>query len=396
MEQSEGRADWLSLLVFCAALLLLAGALLAGNAYRWGAIALLLMAYLSSTTRALPANALSVSLGLYCAWLFANAAFVTPAYSAEDHYRPLALLGGFCVAAVLSRETQVQLFRAGAALLGLLVLIGLLQFFFGFWHLAHNPQRAAATFVTPNTFATAINLFLLPLAGLVLTRQGSRNTYALLLWLFAGLLATESRGGWLAFAAGLGFIAFFVGAERIRETRREWLTLIASLVAVSVVFSIAMRLAPPAGLTEAFGETILSRGTSYRIDIAMVTLGRIAEHPLAGAGAGMFRPLFEMSKPAELDIGASFPYAHNDYLQIWLEFGLTGLALLVAIIGAGLTLVLRARAGGTSDPLPLACGAAAAGFFTHALVDFPLYVPFLLLVIGLWLGAFAARFGHDR
>lgn len=399
--QTQGGASWPPLFISCAALLLLAGALLQGSAYRWGAIVLLGMGFLAARCRALPANALSISLALFCGWLFCSATFLTPSYSADGLYRPLVLFGGYAAGATLGRPALSQLFRAGIALLALLVLLGLLQFYFGFWHLAHNPQRAAATFITPNTFATAINLILLPLVVLTLVRGGSRRAYFLALWMFAGLLATESRGGWLAALVGFAFITWYLGVPRTREGREPWLRLIAGLLWVFIAFSVATRLlpliglAPPTGLADTFGETVVSRGTSYRIDIAMVALGQIAEWPLVGTGANMFRNLYEMKKPAELDIGSTFLFVHNDYLQIWLEFGLVGLVLLGAVIAAALALLVKARRADRVDPLPLACGAAAAGVFAHAVVDFPLYIPFLLLLVGLWLGALSAHGGDS-
>jgi O-antigen ligase len=382
-------------------LLLLAAALLQGNAYRWGALLSLALAFAFAPAKMLPANGLGVAVALYCAWLFASAAFVTPQYGAEALYRPLVMLGGFAVAAVLEREALVRLFLAGTALLALLVLLGLLQFYFGFWHLAHNPQRAAAIFITPNTFATAINLILLPLVALTLFRGGSRWAYFLALWMFAGLLATESRGGWLAALAGIAFIAWYQDVPRTREGGAPWLRLVAGLLWVFIAFSAAMRLVPliglatPAGLADTFGETVVSRGTSYRFDIMMVALGQIAQWPLAGAGANMFQNLMEMYKPIELDIGHTYLFVHNDYLQIWLEFGLVGLVLLGAVIVAVLALLLKARRADRDDPLPLLCGAALVGIFAHAGVDFPLYIPFLLLLAGLWLGALSACGGDS-
>ena len=355
---------------------------------------LLAMGFLAAQNRVLAANALTIALGLFCAWLFCSAAFLTPSYSAESLYRPLVLFGGYAVGGTLERSTLTRLFYAGTALLALLVVLGLLQFFVGFWHLAHNPQRAAAIFITPNTFATAINLILLPLVALALIQGGLRWTYFLVLWMFAGLLATESRGGWLAGLAGLAFIAWYLGVPRTREGRAPWLRLIGGLLWMFIAFSAAARLATPTGLADTFGETVVSRGTSYRIDIAMVALGQIADWPLAGAGANMFRNLYEMNKPAELDIGSTFLFVHNDYLQIWLEFGLVGLVLLGAVIGAALLLLLKARRADRDDPLPLLCGAAVVGLFTHAGADFPLHIPFLLLLVGLWLGALS-RCGGD-
>ena len=402
LQQGKGRAAWPSLFfVLCAALLLLAAALLQGNAYRWGAIGLLAASVYAAPNRMLPANALSIGMAVLCGWLFFSAAFLTPSYSAESLYRPCILLGGYAVGAALERSALTQLFRAGVALLALLVLLGLLQFYFGVWHLAHNPQRAAATFITPNTFATAINLILLPLVALTFGRGGSQWAYFLALWMFAGLLATESRGGWLAGLAGLAFIAWYLGLPRTRESKKRWLQLIVGLLGVFIVFSAAMRFVPllgfgsPAGLADTFGETIISRGTSLRADITMVALGQIADWPFAGAGANMFRNLYEMKKPVELDIGSTFLFVHNDYLQVWLEYGLFGLALLAATMVAALSLLRDARRAHREDPLPLLCGAAAVGIFAHAVVDFPLYIPFLLLLTGLWLGALSASAGDS-
>ncbi|MEO8143251.1 MAG: O-antigen ligase family protein [Betaproteobacteria bacterium] len=403
MRDGKGRAARLSLFfIFCAALCLLAAALLQGNAYRWGALALLVFAFWAAPAKALPANWLVAAVALYCAWLFFSAAFIAPGYSVDALYRPLALLGGFVVAATLEREALIRLFRYGVELLAVLVLLGLLQFFIGFLHLSINPQRAAATFITPNTFASAINLFLLPLIALTVTGRGGWQVFAAALWLYAGLLATESRGGWVAGLAGLAFIVWYLGVPRTREGREPWLRLIAGLLWVFIAFSAALRLIPllgdasRAGLADTFGETVVSRGTSYRIDIYEVALDLVTDHPLTGYGADMFRFLYEMHKPVKLDMGHSFIFVHSDYLQTWVEFGLVGLALLGAVVGVAAAMVARARRAGSADSLPFVCGAALTGILTHALVDFPLWIPFLLLILGMWLGALAADAGSSE
>jgi len=121
----------------------------------------LLLPLFTVPERHIPVNALSVSLALFCVLLLANAVFYTPHYSAYSIYRPVTLFGGFAAAALLRRESSEALFRAGTVLLSLLVLFGLLQVLLGFWPYEAE-SRAAASFATPNTFATAINLFLLP------------------------------------------------------------------------------------------------------------------------------------------------------------------------------------------------------------------------------------------
>lgn len=395
LQALKGRAAEPSLFFACsAALCLLAAALLQGNALRWGAVALLCLAFVTASDSKYRLEGLGLAVGAYSAWLLGVAVFATPGYSADALYRPLVLLAGFAVAASFERDRLETLFRAGTLLLILLVLLGLLQFHFGVLRLSINPQRAAATFITPNSFATAINLFLLPLLAIAAAGRGGRPALVAALWLYAGLLATESRGGWVAFAAGLCFIAAYLGIRRLKAGWRPAAGLLAALAAVTAAFYAASLASPPAaGAGKAFGETVITRGSSLRSDIYEVALGLIAERPLAGYGADMFRFLYEMRKPAVMDNGHPFQFVHNDYLQVWLEFGVVGLVLLGAIVAMVLMTLRRARRETPQDPLPLACGAAVTGILVHAVVDFPLYLPFTLLLLGCWLGALAVHVG---
>jgi O-antigen ligase len=384
-------------------LLLLGASLFVAEAWLWwGGIALLSIAILTAAGR-LPRNALSIGTGLFCAWLFADAVFLTPHYSFVGLYRPVVLLAGFAAAAVLDRDAHARLFRAGAAAAMLLVFVGLLQLFLGFWHLDHNSERAAATFVTPNTFATVINLFLLPVLALAASGRGGWKSYWCSLWLFAGLLTTESRGGWIAFTAGVLLIVAYLGTPKSRESLVRWERILAGLLWVLIAYfalKALLHALPGRMLADSFGvaaESLMDRGFSFRLDLAAVALGQIAEHPIAGAGANTFWPLLEMTKPPELDLlGFTFPFAHNDYLQTWLEFGLPGIVLLGAVMAAAAALVLKGWRVDRDDPIPLTCAAAATGFFVHAMGDFPLYVPFPLVIMGMWLGVLAAHGGNAR
>ena len=169
------------------------------------------------------------------------------------------------------------------------------------------------------------------------------------------------------------------------------------LIVYYVLKSIAVAIAPTGVGRMGFGtllaEDMATRGISYRFDLISVSLGQIAERPFAGAGANTFWPLYEMAKPPELDIGMTFPFAHNDYLQTWLEFGLGGIVLLVAVMAVALVGILAARRTRPEDAVPLTAGAALTGFFVQALFDFPLYVPFPVMVLGAWLGVLAAHTG---
>ncbi len=397
-----GRAGRPSLFfVVCAGGLLLAASLRPADTYlAWIGVGLLIVAF-GTSRRHLPANLLSAGVALFCAWLFASAVFFTPQYSAYGVYRPLVIFGGFAAAALLGDAERKALLHTGAALLALLVLIGLLQVFFGIWSYEADLKRAAAAFATPNTFATAINLVLLPLLALVVVGRGGRKAYLALLWLFAGLLSTESRGGWISFAAGLVFVAAYAGLPKSRDVWARWWYIAAGLLGVLIAYylikaAVVTKVLSLGGGTIAglFAEDLVERGSSFRLDLANVALKLIAERPLAGAGSNTFWPLYEMTKPQELDIGVTFPFVHNDYLQTWVEFGLPGIILLCAIPAVALTMILRARSADEDDPVPLACGAALAGIFMHAAGDFPLYVPFPAMVLGVWLGVLATHAGN--
>lgn len=403
MRKPEGRADWPSLFVLCAGLSLLAASLFTDRIYQWLGVALLVLA--CAPWRSLPANLLGLVTLAYCGWQLASALFVSPVYASEGIYQPLMLLGGFAAVAALGRDRWAELFGAGVALMSGLVLLGLLQHFFGLWNLdlavwrlQDNPVRAAATFVTPNSFATAINMFLVPLAGLYLL-DGSRRRLALLLWLFAGLVASQSRGGMLAFLAGLGFVAVCFGLPALRAGRPRVLRLLGGCVAVWLVVGAA---GAAGGLWGGSGiggtaETSatapwVGRGMAERPELYAATFQFIREHPFGGYGANMFYPLFEMLKPAWL-ADWTYYYSHNDYLQAWLEFGAPGLALLLLLAASSLLVALREHRRASGDAIPLVCGAALATCFAHAIVDFPLYIPFVLLLVGGFLGALAVQAG---
>jgi O-antigen ligase len=405
LHSAEGRADWPSLFVSGAALLLLVASLLTDDAYRWGAIVLLALACMPRFE--LSANAVSGVVALFCGWLFLNALLLTPGYRAEGLYRPLILFGAFASFSAIGRNAGLRLFRSGVALLAILVLVGLLQHWIGFWRLSHNALRAAATFVTPNSFATAINLFLLPLAALYLTGNRSPRVYGLILWLFAGLVATQSRGGMLALFAGLLFVAVCVGWSGLRQAGRPIARLLVGGAAVWILVVAVARLLVP--LMDAGGLPSLDHGfwgglpsldpwlgrvTWDRAEIYATTLRLILERPIAGAGANMFWPLFEPLKPAIFG-DHTFTFAHNDYLQIWLEYGALGLALLLALGATSLAFARSTYRRTPGDPVPLACGAALASCFAHAVVDFPFYVPFILFVAGGYLGALASGAGDS-
>jgi hypothetical protein len=370
-----------------------ASALPADPVYWWAGIALLMVPLAMRSDAAPSVSALSVSVGLFCVWLIGNALFFTPHYSPHGLYRPITLLVAFWVAGSLNPKALEELFRAGVVVIVMLVLFGLAQVLFGFWPY-ENPARAAAAFATPNTFATVINLVLLPLVALVVIDRGGKAAYWSALLLFAGLLSTESRGGWLAFAAGVGTIIACAAWRDIRGAAALWRRLGVGLAAAAGAYysaraaSFWMVIENAASGTSTGGmfADMAARGSSLRTDLAAFALEQVSRRPLSGYGANTYWLLYEKAKPVELDLGMTYPFAHNDYLQTWLEFGLPGILMLILVVVAVIAVVARKCRAMGYDNTPLLAGAALAGTLTHAVVDFPTYIPLPILIFALWLG----------
>jgi len=219
-----------------------------------------------------------------------------------------------------------------------------------------------------------------------------------MLWLFAGLVATQSRGGMLALFAGLLFVAVCSGWAGLKQARRPIARLLIGgaavwILVVAVAKFLALLMHSPSGEVRGL-EAWTGGDTGDRLEIYVTTLRLILERPLAGAGANMFWPMYEPFKPAILGDG-HYALAHNDYLQIWLEYGALGIALFLATGAAALALARNTYRRAPANPIPLACGAALASCFAHAVVDFPFYVPFILFIAGAYLGALSSGAG-DR
>lgn len=96
-----------------------------------------------------------------------------------------------------------------------------------------------------------------------------------------------------------------------------------------------------------------------------------------GAGGGAFIPLYALfERPGDLVAGAYVNRAHNDLLELWLETGLPGLALLlIFIVWFFRRSTLAWRAGGDQgldQSFARAASIAIGLLMAHSLVDYPL------------------------
>jgi O-antigen ligase len=130
--------------------------------------------------------------------------------------------------------------------------------------------------------------------------------------------------------------------------------------------------------TGALSPILASRAnldSSGRSGAAGASWELVTEQPLTGTGVG--EATLVWSGPGGFPAIAK--YAHNEYLQILVDLGAVGLALLLGLIAAVVVAIRRARPTGQPD---IRSGAIAAlvAFAVHSAFDFLWHIPVLPLL----------------
>jgi O-antigen ligase len=101
-----------------------------------------------------------------------------------------------------------------------------------------------------------------------------------------------------------------------------------------------------------------------------------------GSGLGTFEEVYRRFEPEQDVTNAFINHAHNDYLEIAVELGAPGLALIVLFLGWWLLCLLRLLSGGAS-PYAWAGWLAVGIILTHSGWDYPLRTAALSTVFAL-------------
>ena len=274
------------------------------------------------------------------AWALLSAlASVSPLYSLEKFgQEPLAYFGLFYLVAV-----HVHCERDHRRILGMLAVGLLLMSGYGLWEWSrpwHLPGAYIRSLTAGGTYIGAYLAAAVPVAA-AQTAVGGRLRRAWW-WLVTGVgllcvVPTNSRAAWAGVAISLVFLA--IGTARVL-----WLPLLAASAAAPVLFGPAV---VPRFLELVSPPAVLADITAMdRLPIWRYALGRMAEHPLLGFGFGREIPrvpLGEGYASGELVLrGSPLGYAHNSFLDIGLQMGFVGLALLVLLLVALLVALWRA------------------------------------------------------
>jgi O-antigen ligase len=102
-----------------------------------------------------------------------------------------------------------------------------------------------------------------------------------------------------------------------------------------------------------------------------------------GSGAGSFATVYQMFEPVET-MGPRFVnHAHDDFVEVWLEAGVAGVALVAAFLAwwvSATWYVVQDRRG-HGAALSLAGSLIVGMLAIHSLVDYPLRTPALAVLL---------------
>jgi O-antigen ligase len=246
----------------------------------------------------------------------------------------------------------------------------------------------------PNYLAAVLVPAIMLAGGLAVRKApGQRMLLTLATVIIAvGLAATESRGGLVA-AAVCALVAMVIWRGRR--------ALIGALIALAAASTAIFFLLKPS----AWYRLLESNQGSGRVDIWTVAWRIVQDHPFVGVGFGQFPQvsLHYVLRPGALEyIGLIVEkqiVVHNLYLQLWVEEGIVGLLLFLAVVVGSLVsgwlAVGRFDALGDTEMSALArasilalIGMLAASFFLSDLENGQLWI---LLALGPVLAAIAQR-----
>ncbi|MDO8431604.1 MAG: O-antigen ligase family protein [Candidatus Binatus sp.] len=280
-------------------------------------------------------------------------------------------------------------------------------------NLGEAARRACGPFVNPDHFAGYLAMiFPLALAGLIFGGFPARSSSGLAtrvmygfatFVIFVAVALSQSRAGWIGLGVGASLMIALVHLRSRDRVGVEGETAKANPLTVSVgilaaLAVLALIFAGQQGREQTigrFGDTVLHGGLDLRgrYSVWARTPQIVREFPLFGVGMGAWPEIFFRFQPPPRT-GLINNAAHNDYLEMMVDAGVVGVALLGWLM---VRIAARLRTALRSAPTHLAPAMAAiiAGLIVMSiieLVDFDLHIPANLILFTM-LAALGLRIG---
>lgn len=296
----------------------------------------------------------------------------------------------------LSRHDHYKMVMLILVLLLGSVLIGLAQFAGSSYEnpfINSTQGEVAGNFANRNHFALFLAIGSVLALGLAMRGQKIRSktigAFGVVLLFFLLSLATGSRAGMLLNLIAVP-LALLVFRARIR---RELEGVPRAIVASAGIVALALS-AGAIGMSIKLGRAVaVDRAGQFggegdlRSPIWSVVGDMIHRYFPFGTGFGTFDPAFRISEPDSM-LGLRYVnQAHNDWLQVILEAGVPGLALLILftvwLVLAAIS-VWRPTKGGESSHILGRCGTVILLLVMLAsIVDYPARTPMIMAVVAL-------------
>ena len=311
-----------------------------------------------------------------------------------------------------TRDVRLLLSALGVAT-GLMAIYGVAQyagfdpFDYSIESYSFDARRAFATLGNPTFLAGLLVLALPPIGALALEADSIWRKIAWGLGMvlaLAALLATFSRGAWLAAAVQLPLCAAILWRKRGSVVRRDVVTLLVAggfVVALLAVSSIGA--AAEINLVDRVVAAVEGAGsTRERALVAETAVDAVRAKPITGHGPDAFLSAFRLHRSdafaAEISNSSTINNAHSWPLQFAATLGLPGAILLVAAVVLALARGARSifsTQGENVDASPPSEGSAqqdllfpaawvgCIGFAVHMLTGVSVLgstVPFWLLI----------------
>jgi O-antigen ligase len=178
---------------------------------------------------------------------------------------------------------------------------------------------------------------------------------------FAGMVATQSRGAFVAAVAGVA-VMFIQGRGRGVQV-----LIVTAAVAMGAVFPAALDAAEHVAVGHRQAAE-LRYDTSVRKQVAWFAVRVAAGHPVRGIGYGTF------PSHAGSEFGLHIA-THNDYLRLAAETGVPALVAFLVLLWLGLR---RPASAGLAVPRSMTAAYAAGLLFANALANLVISAPFWL------------------
>ena len=273
-----------------------------------------------------------------------------------------------------------------------LCLAGAVAFFWYMVSRDHIEEEEGRWTLESEPFRTRIFGALRHLSGLHIL------AFAAVVFVLGGLVASLSRGAMAAAAAGL---AGALVASRLQQRDIPRTTPLGLYVAAVVLLSAAASFVYLIGAEQkAFARfnTLVNEADSGQKSRARHwhdMLPAVQDYWKTGSGLGSYVHVHRIYTPN--NYGLVFEHADNTYLELLVELGVVGIALVVLFIllcVRAIFVVLRRDRSPVGRALGVAAAFVLGSQVLHHAVDFPLYSPANLILFAAWMGAVCGRAGR--